>query len=447
MASVFFSLALLLLLGCGSSDRLLLLITVDTLRADHLGAYGNEVDLTPQLDALAEQSVRFTSAYAPAPFTLPSTATLLTGMYPEELGIYNNPDRLPDDVPTLATLLGKLGWRTGAVVGNVVLHEQRGLGRGFDVYDDRMEQREAVRGVAERIATDVTDSSLALLDDLRAQGGDVFLWIHYQDPHGPYTPPEGFRERYLAGERERPDGRRMLEALPDNSGKGGIPNYQYLGGEKEVAFYRAGYAAEVSFVDEQVGRLLAGIRERVPDDRAIIVFTADHGELLGERDQWFAHGEYLTDELVRVPLLIRAPDQNPAVRDEVVSFVDLLPTLLALVDSPRTVSTGRDVLSDAESSSAAYISTLGESSVPRRALVVDDYQLEVTRREEGVDIKLQRRADGAQVQEEDAEVTQQLLERLLTMRRSMQQREPQRWEQMTDEDVANLKALGYVVDD
>jgi arylsulfatase len=438
---------LLLLLGCGSSDRLLLLITVDTLRADHLGAYGNEVDLTPQLDALAEQSVRFTSAYAPAPFTLPSTATLLTGMYPEELGIYNNPDRLPDDVPTLATLLGKLGWRTGAVVGNVVLHEQRGLGRGFDVYDDRMEQREAVRGVAERIATDVTDSSLALLDDLRAQGGDVFLWIHYQDPHGPYTPPEGFRERYLAGERERPDGRRMLEALPDNSGKGGIPNYQYLGGEKEVAFYRAGYAAEVSFVDEQVGRLLAGIRERVPDDRAIIVFTADHGELLGERDQWFAHGEYLTDELVRVPLLIRAPDQNPAVRDEVVSFVDLLPTLLALVDSPRTVSTGRDVLSDAESSSAAYISTLGESSVPRRALVVDDYQLEVTRREEGVDIKLQRRADGAQVQEEDAEVTQQLLERLLTMRRSMQQREPQRWEQMTDEDVANLKALGYVVDD
>jgi arylsulfatase A-like enzyme len=202
-------------------------------------------------------------------------------------------------------------------------------------------------------------------------------------------------------------------------------------------------------MDEQVGRLLAGVEERGLTDCSIIVFTADHGEGLGERDYWFAHGDYLTDPLVRIPLLIRVPGRPGDVRDDVVGLVDLLPTLLALIDAPDFAPPwpGRDFLSASgpEESSAVYLSTLGESSVLRRGLVVGDYVLEVSRQDDKLRAELHNRGNKeADLGEALPELAKGMLARLAKIKSGMQPREPQRREGVTKEDLARFKALGYV---
>jgi arylsulfatase A-like enzyme len=156
----------LLLATCGGAPPppdVLLLITVDTLRADRLGAFGSPLGLTPNLDALAEESALFTAAYAATPFTLPSLSALMTGRHPEELGIFRNESVLPETVPTLASELRDRGWQTQAVVSNFILRRSSGIGSGFDVFDDEFPQLEAVRKWPERIATGTTDAALRLL--------------------------------------------------------------------------------------------------------------------------------------------------------------------------------------------------------------------------------------------------------------------------------------------
>ena len=207
------------LAGCGgpAPPRLLLLLTVDTLRADHLGAYGSELGLTPNLDALARESLVFTAAYAASAFTLPSMGALLTGHYPESLGLWSNESLVPDTAPTLAEELRRRGWRTGAVVSNFVLRRSSGLDRGFDLFDDEFPDWETTRGVPERTASDTTDAALATLGACAEAASRCFLWVHYQDPHGPYTPPAGWRKRQLPAERERAGGRRLLSVRRDTS--------------------------------------------------------------------------------------------------------------------------------------------------------------------------------------------------------------------------------------
>jgi len=148
--------------GCGRSDApdLLLLISVDTLRSDHLGANGSQLGATPHLDQLAAESLVFTAAYAPASHTLPSLSALMTGRYPEEVGIVSNDSTLAASVPTLASALRGAGWRTRAVVSNWVLRRSSGLASGFDVYDDTLHQREASRPMPERVAGDTTTAAL-----------------------------------------------------------------------------------------------------------------------------------------------------------------------------------------------------------------------------------------------------------------------------------------------
>jgi arylsulfatase len=334
-------LAIALAAGCRDAagpPHHLVLITVDTLRADRLEAYGGALGLTPHLDALARQSEVFFRAYAPSSFTLPSVSAIMTGRYPQELGIWKNESGVPASASTLASELRGRGWRTGAVVSSFVLRKRSGMAAGFDLFDDVLPQREAVRKWPERIAGDTTAAALGVLEDCTA-GADTrcFLWVHYQDPHGPYAPPGDRRRRFLEAEREAPDGRRLLP-VRGGAPLGTIPPYQFLEGRRDVAFYRAGYDAEVQYMDEEVGRLLDAFAERGLAKRTAVVFAADHGEALGEGDYWFAHGEFLTDSLVRVPLLIRDPRRSPRRREDLVSLVDLYPTLLALVAGapPRT---------------------------------------------------------------------------------------------------------------
>jgi len=368
----------ILLTACSEPRTHLLLITVDTLRRDHLGVHGETRDLTPQLDAFARDAVVFDAAFAPAPFTRPSVAALLTGHDPGTLGVVSNAHPFRGSVETLATGLWGAGFQTAAVVSNAVLKPASGLARGFEAYDADMREHERIRGAPERSAEPTTDAALAQLDRVgREPERPFFLWVHYQDPHGPYTPPPALRERYLGPEARRPGDPGQLAVSDDSRGLGAIPSYQYLDEQRSPAFYRAGYAAEVRHTDAQIGRLLAELGARGLERRTLVVFASDHGESLGEDDYWFAHGEYLSDVLVRIPLWIRGPGLEPGRRADVASLLDVLPTVFRQLGlSPPADLPGRDLFAaGAESrSSVVHLSTFAEASVPRRGVVAEGWK-------------------------------------------------------------------------
>ncbi|MCP3982763.1 MAG: sulfatase [bacterium] len=438
-------------IGCAKQEAppSLVLITVDTLRADYLGAYGSSRGLTPALDALAERSVVFEHAYASAPFTVPSLSSVLTGRFPEEIGIYNNEVTLPNDVPTLASELRSAGWRTAAVVSNFVLRRSSGLARGFHVYDDRFTQREAKRKWPERNAPATTQAALEILRGISAGSDPFFLWVHYQDPHGPYTPPRQLRIAQLERERAASRGRELLPLGKDQRGLGAIPHYQQLGREREVAFYRAGYAGEVAFMDAGVGKLIEGLDALGLRDRVAIVFTADHGEGLGADDYWFAHGEFLSDELTRVPLLISGPNLDPGRREDLVALADLYPTLLraAGVGTGESTPHVRDLLaSGAENGvSNAYMASLGGSTVPRIGLVREGHKIVVTQRDGRAESELfALGAEDRDLSDSEPELLGRMMRDLDSIRGSLRQRPGSQQQDLSDSDREALRALGYL---
>ncbi len=443
-----------LLAACAERDapeaRLLLLLSVDTLRADHLGAYGSERELTPRIDALARESLVWSAAYAPASHTLPSVVSLLTGRYPEELGVWSNESVLPGGAATLAGHLRDAGWQTAAVVSNWVLRREAGLDAGFDHFDDTLPQLEAARALPERLAPDTTDAALAALDAcLPDATARCFLWVHYQDPHGPYTPPAALRERELPGARARPDGERQLPVLSGPFGPGGIPSYQFLEGRRDAAFYRAGYAGEVAFLDTEVGRLLDALEERGLARSAVVVFTADHGEALGEDDYWFSHGELLSDAQVRVPLLLRAPDREPARRDDLVSLVDLAPTLSALLleAPPRGAFTGRDLLAPGAEAGGgpAYLAALRGADVPRFGLVEGDWKYVVEEHEGVWQGRLSRRErEDVDLTAPAPQIASRMRQRLEGLMQRYRRLDVESRRDLSRDDRRKLEALGYL---
>lgn len=298
-----------------------LLVTVDTLRADRLGAYGYGAAQTPTIDALAAQSLRFEHAYAHSSMTLPSVASLLTGELPAGHGIYANRGRLKVAQTTLAERLKPAGFTTGAFIGNYALRPTRFLWQGFDRYTKKFRSHEQVRDQPENDARSLTDEAIAWLAERRPDER-VLLWVHYQDPHGPYT-PRHFRKPTPGGP--------TLPRSASQSGRSAIPRYQWLGNGR-LNEYEARYDGEIAEVDRQLARLLDAFRERGLLERSAVVFTADHGEAFGEDDLYCAHGEGLSDVLLHVPLLLRAPGVTPGVRSDRVRLIDLVPTLLALTD-------------------------------------------------------------------------------------------------------------------
>jgi arylsulfatase len=432
--------------------RHLLLITVDTLRADHLGSYGSTLELTPELDRLAATSVRFASTWAAAPSTLPSVAAILSGEHPARLGVPNNLSRFPEHAPTLATLLRGRGWRTGAVVSNFVLRKKTGLSTGFERYDERMIERESRRRVPERRALDTTDAAIEMLGHLTTPDAhkSVFLWVHYQDPHGPYVPPPGYRERELAREQARPDGMRRLPRSETIRGIGAIPSYQFRPPRTEVAFYRAGYQAEVRYADEQIGRLLAAWEQHGLARQGVVVFTADHGEGMGEQEYWFAHGEYLSAPLLHVPLLIRAPGLAPAVRDDAAGHVDLLPTIAALLGfAPPAGAPGRDLLAPDAATRAGSLHFAAhppESTVSRYGLARDGVKLVVSLTAEGEREQVSGLDDPADRPLELEPAPRDRLRTELAALRAASQQGPVQPQELDADDRERLRELGYAED-
>jgi arylsulfatase len=440
------------LAACGRAEpaRFALLLTSDTLRADRLSAWGGPRGLAPRLDALLEESVVFESAFAPCSYTLPSVSALLTGRHPEELGLYGNASRMGAEFATLAGVLGLHGWRTGAVVSNYVLRQGTGFEQGFEIYDATFPQREANREMPERIAGATTDAALEVLDRLRAGGRPVFLWVHYQDPHGPYTPPGELRERFLEAARRAPGGDRRLEVDPEHRGHGSIPAYQSVGGHGDVAFYRAGYDGEVAYLDAEVARLLDGLDERGLLERAFVVFTADHGESLGEDDYWFAHGEYLTEPLVRVPLAFRVPGRAPERRGDLAALVDVFPTLLGMLGiAAAPGQPGRDLLApgaEAEGAGrAVYLAALHGAPVPRFGLVADGHQYLVSDEPGGRHESLRRLGEGRELATAEPERLAAMRERLDRVRAGIRHA-PERVQPLGPAEKERLRQLGYVVD-
>ena len=324
-------LAALALAGCARSAQPdVLLVVVDTLRADRLGAYGFSAPVSPNVDALAARGVVFERAIAASTKTAPSVSSLLTSRWVgrHSVGALNGTTRL-DGQETLAQRLHPVGYATAAFIGNMVLKRRIGLDAGFDVYDDELPTREANRPeFFERPAGPTTERALAWLG---GQPGDrpVFLWVHYQDPHGPYTPPPPFDASFpeLVRADEEP-----LPLLPDDSGRGGIPAYQRFSEERRPSEYLRRYAGEVAAFDAALGRLLAAFEQRRRP--RVIVVTADHGESFGEDAHWFVHGHASTPDLARIPLVLVAPGLAAGRRNEVVHHVDVAPTVLELVGAP-----------------------------------------------------------------------------------------------------------------
>jgi arylsulfatase A-like enzyme/tetratricopeptide (TPR) repeat protein len=287
--------ALLLVAACRRHESRrpnVLLITLDTLRADHVGAYGSRSGATPALDALAARGVRFDQAGSAVPLTLPSHATILSGLLPLHHGVRNNgAGMFPADRPTLATLLTDSGYRTAAFVGAFVLDHRFGLNRGFTLYDDEI-PRDPNLGdhlEAERRGDLVTDRARAWL--ATADERPFFAWVHLYDPHAPYNPPDPFRGRFAASP----------------------------------------YDGEIAFADQQVQRLLAALEESGQRDNTIVIVAGDHGEALGEHGE-LTHGLLLYEPTLRVPLIVSAPGiLDPAVVRTPVSLADIAPTLAGLL--------------------------------------------------------------------------------------------------------------------
>ena len=268
-------------------------VTIDTLRADHLRCYGYPNIETPRTDELAQRGVLFENAVAQAPLTPPSHASIFTGQYPTVHGVRNTGGFvLPSSARPLARILHEQGWDTAAFVSSAVLKKVMGFNNGFELYDDEMPRQGKSRDVSEepeRLGGDTVDRALQWLGSRSSK--PFFLWVHLYDPHMPYHPPGGFTQKY----KDKP------------------------------------YDGEIAYADQQIGRLLDVVRKKSPPESTIIALLSDHGESLAEHGE-FTHGVFLYDSTLRIAFLMTGPGIPPGLRvKQQVRSIDFLPTVLAML--------------------------------------------------------------------------------------------------------------------
>ena len=277
----------------GGREFNVVVVTLDTTRADRLGAYGFEGVQTPVIDALARDGILFRRAYSVTPLTLPSHSSLFSGTYPPHHGVRDNGGFIvPDELTTLAEIFKAGGYDTAGFIAAFVLDSRWGLNQGFDVYVDDFDisgERFVSMGGVQRPANEVVDAALEWVG--RGREAPFFLWVHLYDPHAPYEAPEPYKSRY--------------SLTP--------------------------YLAEIAFTDSEVGRLLNGLEAAGEKDETFVVLAGDHGESLGEHGE-VQHGFFIYEAATRVPLIFSGPfEQFGGVqRSEVVSLIDVMPTILGM---------------------------------------------------------------------------------------------------------------------
>jgi arylsulfatase A-like enzyme len=285
------------LTNANSAPMGIVIVTLDTTRADRLSIYGYMNAAMPALERLAEEGVVFDQASATAPLTLPSHCSIFTGLLPPRHGVRDNAAApLADTVPTLAEILQRRGFRTGAFVGSVVLDAGRGLARGFEEYRGVTPNPDTGSSPQQRRGDEVISDALHWLDGIT----DVpfFMWAHLYDPHRPYDPPEPYRSRF------------------DDA-----------------------YVGEIAFADAQIGRLMDDLARRKVLDRTIVVIAADHGESLGEHGER-DHGIFVYENVLHVPLIVKVPNVPPGRVNDIVRLVDVMPTVLDFAGVPAPTADG-----------------------------------------------------------------------------------------------------------
>ncbi len=394
--------------------RNVVLISIDTCRADHLSCYGYKRPTTPNVDAVARDGVQFQLALTPVPLTTPAHSTMLTGTYPPTHGVrLNNGERLADSNVTLAEILRDAGYQTAAFVGGFPMDASFGLNQGFDTYDCQFTTKNEKSPFAgERTAEEVSRPALAWLE--AHSGKPFFLFLHYYDPHLPYAPPPPYASAYA-----------------DDP-----------------------YAGEIAYVDHWIGQVLDRLRALGVYDNTLVIITADHGEGLGERGE-NAHGVFLYQNTVQVPLVIRAPKaSNGRQVDGNVSLVDIVPTVLDLagLKTPPQVE-GVTLRRSLESGPMPdtlrpiYCESLEAASFgcsPLNGVVEGPWKYIRAPRQELYDLK---RDSGEQdnVIAKEPQVAGRLRGRLEAMLQEMESAAPQRGPSTVDpEAVRRLQSLGYV---
>jgi arylsulfatase A-like enzyme/Flp pilus assembly protein TadD len=271
--------------------RHVVLISLDTCRADYLSCYGYAQPTTPHIDALARQGYLFSHAMTPIPLTLPAHTSMLTGTIPPHHGKHENKDvHFDPSHVTLAALLKTKGYRTGAFVGSQILNSYFGLNRGFDTYDDRFSQQGRSGFRSERRAEEVNRSAFAWLE--KQKDNPVFLFLHYYDPHDDYDPPEPFA----------------------------------------TTFKESPYAGEIAYTDHCIGEVFAKLKGLDMYESSLIIVTGDHGEMLGEHGET-THMYFIYQSAMKVPLVYKLPGSNAAQRiDDIASIIDIVPTVCDLLD-------------------------------------------------------------------------------------------------------------------
>ena len=396
-----------------------ILVTIDTLRADRLSSYGSEEVSTPHMDRLAREGVRFANAATAVPFTLPAHCSIMTGTYPPYHGVRENVGySLDETLPTLAEELSAAGRETAGFVSAFVLDSRWGIGRGFDRYRDDFQldpRKPSVNiGQVQHEGPDTIEHALAWLDEPR--DSPFFLWVHLFEPHDPYTPPEPFRSQY-----------------PDRP-----------------------YDAEVAYTDSLVGLLREGLESRGVLDDSVFVLTSDHGEGLGQHGEGF-HGYYIYDSTVHVPLILRLPfgDFEGRVVDEAVSHVDILPTVLSIVgqDVPSEVQ-GVDLLpllldrepaSSREVYTESYYSLYHYNWAPLRSIRTESEKFIETTNPE-LYLLLDDADEESNVILQNRELARSLRNRLLAYSRYLRSSgdRPGGRPDLDTETLAQLRALGYL---
>jgi arylsulfatase A-like enzyme/cytochrome c-type biogenesis protein CcmH/NrfG len=302
-------------------------ITIDTLRADHIRSYGYQKIETPTLDRLAREGTLFENAVAQTPLTPPSHASIFTGTYPTVHKVRNTGGFvLQPSSKTLATILQEHGWDTAAFVGASVLKKSFGFNQGFAVYDDKMPRREKKDEgeYPERPAAEVVDHALAWLGERSSK--PFFAWLHVYDPHRPFKPPEPFRKQYL----------------------------------------HSPYDGEIAYTDRELGRFIDAVEKKSPPDRTLIVVLADHGESLGEHGE-YTHGIFLYDATLRIPLIVKGPGVPAGMRFKPqVRTIDVLPTVLAILGGrPPEECQGSSVLPALSGKQISPTRSYGETLYPK----------------------------------------------------------------------------------
>jgi arylsulfatase A-like enzyme len=285
-----------LILAASISAPNVVFISVDTLRADHLGFYGHPVPASPNLDRLAADSLVFDDTVCEIPLTGPSFAAMMTSRFPRAVGVTRNGIRLPEDVPTAAELFAAAGYETVCVTSNWTLKAKlSGLDRGFEAYDDGFRKRRWIILKTERDAGEVSDLAIRTLQS-RDPSRPLFAWFHYSDPHAPYTLRDGFE----------------VSTLADYPGDPG-------------AAEKVRYDSEIAYTDAQIQRVL----DALPPDPTFVVFAGDHGESLREHG-YLGHGRRIYQNNLRIPFLVHGPGVTPGRNAAPARGIDVAPTLLSL---------------------------------------------------------------------------------------------------------------------